>query len=63
MDASLVQRSEEAAIVSVERSSLFTEKKSILAQNENDNNLHSGPNAFEKKLWKAGRNLSGEELQ
>ena len=23
-----------------------------LAQNENDNNLHSGPDGFEKKLWK-----------
>ena len=28
-------------------------KEVTLAQNENDNNLHSGPNAFEKKLWKA----------
>ena len=27
-------------------------KEVILAQNENDNNLHSGPNGFEKKLWK-----------
>lgn len=25
----------------------------VLAQNENDNNLHSGPDGFEKKLWKA----------
>lgn len=24
-----------------------------LTQNENDNNLHSGPNGFEKKLWEA----------
>lgn len=23
----------------------------VLAQNENDNNLHSGPNGFEKKFW------------
>ena len=23
----------------------------VLAQNENDNNLHSGPNGFEKKIW------------
>ena len=28
-------------------------KEVVLAQNENDNNLHSGPNGFEKKLWKA----------
>ena len=27
-------------------------KEVVLAQNENDNNLHSGPNGFEKKLWK-----------
>lgn len=26
-------------------------KEIVLAQNENDNNLHSGPNGFEKKLW------------
>ncbi len=25
----------------------------VLAQNENTNNLHSGPDGFEKKLWKA----------
>lgn len=24
----------------------------VLAKNENDNNLHSGPDGFEKKLWK-----------
>ena len=29
------------------------DKEVVLAQNENDNNLHSGPNGFEKKLWKA----------
>lgn len=28
-------------------------KEVVLAQNENDNNLHSGPNGFEKKLWDA----------
>lgn len=28
-------------------------KEVTLAQNENDNNLHSGPNGFEKKLWEA----------
>ena len=28
-------------------------KEVVLAQNENDNNLHSGPDGFEKKLWKA----------
>ena len=28
------------------------EKKYQLAINENDNNLHSGPDGFEKKLWK-----------
>ena len=27
-------------------------KEVVLAQNENDNNLHSGPDGFEKKLWK-----------
>lgn len=27
-------------------------KPVVLAQNENDNNLHSGPDGFEKKLWK-----------
>lgn len=27
-------------------------QRSSLAQNENDNNLHSGPDGFEKKLWK-----------
>lgn len=26
-------------------------KEVVLAQNENDNNLHSGPNGFEKKIW------------
>lgn len=26
-------------------------KEVVLAQNENENNLHSGPNGFEKKLW------------
>ena len=26
-------------------------KEVVLAQNENENNLHSGPNAFEKKMW------------
>lgn len=26
-------------------------KETILAQNENENNLHSGPNGFEKKMW------------
>ena len=26
-------------------------KEIVLAQNENDNNLHSGPNGFEKKIW------------
>lgn len=25
----------------------------VLPQNENDNNLHSGPDGFEKKMWKA----------
>ena len=24
----------------------------VLAKNENDNNLHSGPDGFEKKMWK-----------
>ncbi len=28
-------------------------KKVVLSKNENTNNLHSGPDAFEKKLWKA----------
>lgn len=28
-------------------------KEYVLAKNENGNNLHSGPNGFEKKLWKA----------
>lgn len=27
-------------------------KETVLAQNENENNLHSGPNGFEKKMWK-----------
>lgn len=27
-------------------------KETILVQNENENNLHSGPNGFEKKMWK-----------
>lgn len=27
------------------------DKKVVLAQNENENNLHSGPDGFEKKLW------------
>lgn len=26
-------------------------KEVVLAQNENENNLHSGPDAFEKKIW------------
>ena len=30
---------------------LIDETKVTLAQNENDNNLHSGPNGFEKNLW------------
>ena len=28
-------------------------KEVVLAQNENENNLHSGPDGFEKKIWKA----------
>lgn len=28
-------------------------KEVVLAQNENENNLHSGPDGFEKKMWKA----------
>ncbi|MDO4275772.1 MAG: aldose epimerase family protein [Eubacteriales bacterium] len=31
--------------------SLYGEKV-VLAKNENENNLHSGPDGFEKKLWK-----------
>lgn len=27
-------------------------KETVLAQNENENNLHSGPDGFEKKMWK-----------
>ena len=26
-------------------------KEVVLAENENHNNLHSGPDGFEKKLW------------
>ena len=32
------------------RFSLYGEEV-VLARNENDNNLHSGPDAFEKKMW------------
>ena len=28
-------------------------KEVVLAQNDNENNLHSGPDGFEKKVWKA----------
>lgn len=28
-------------------------KEYVLAQNENENNLHSGPDGFEKKVWEA----------
>ena len=31
----------------------------VLTENENHNNLHSGPNGFEKKLWKA-ETVSGD---
>ncbi|MDO4519525.1 MAG: aldose epimerase family protein [Eubacteriales bacterium] len=31
----------------------INDKEYELAQNENENNLHSGPNGFEKKLWNA----------
>ena len=36
----------------IENSRFFIDDKEVvLAENENHNNLHSGPNGFEKKLW------------
>ena len=37
----------------IENSRFFIDNKEVvLAENENHNNLHSGPDGFEKKLWK-----------
>ena len=36
----------------IENSRFFIDDKEVvLAENENHNNLHSGPDGFEKKLW------------
>ena len=46
----------------IENSRFFIDDKEVvLAENENHNNLHSGPDGFEKKLWESKRNFPGEE--
>ena len=46
----------------IENSRFFIDDKEVvLAENENHNNLHSGPDGFEKKLWGGKRNFPGEE--
>ena len=40
----------------IENSRFFIDDKEVvLAENENHNNLHSGPDGFEKKMWTASR--------
>ena len=38
-------------------------KEYTLQANENENNLHSGPNGFEKKLWQAEADESGTSVR
>ena len=46
----------------IENSRFFIDNKEVvLAENENHNNLHSGPDGFEKKAVGSKRNFPGEE--
>lgn len=51
MDAFSVRSLEEVETVSRIPEFFIDNKEVVLAENENHNNLHSGPDGFEKKLW------------